>query len=53
MLIIAIFRVGFWSRDLLRRMPAIINAVVQKINPVMRSCLDVLIWILRIARIQI
>ncbi len=40
MLTIEIFRVGLWSRDLLRIMPVIINPVTQKISPVMRSCLD-------------
>jgi len=40
MLIIVMFRVGLWSRDLLRMMPAIISPVVQKMSPLIRSCLD-------------
>ncbi len=52
MLIIAIFRVGFWSRDLLRMMPAIISPLTRKIRLVISNCLEVSVCNLRIARIQ-
>jgi hypothetical protein len=52
-LIMDIFRVGFWSRDLLRMIPAIIRPLTRKIRPVISNCLEVSVCILRIARIQI